>query len=89
MMKSNRIYKFLAVLNVEFDEVRGKIIGRQPLPLIGEVFSKVRWEKSRWNVMLIKKGIGTPLENSALTTTDVHVTRSYNNQRKTEEKPQV
>ncbi|CAN1146522.1 hypothetical protein LINPERHAP1_LOCUS1372 [Linum perenne] len=28
----NRIFKFLAGLNVEFDEVRGRIVGRNPLP---------------------------------------------------------
>ena len=33
-MEDNRIFKFLAGLNVEFDEVRGKIIGRQPLPSV-------------------------------------------------------
>ncbi|KAL6312800.1 hypothetical protein AAG906_021432 [Vitis piasezkii] len=35
-MEDNRIFKFLAGLNVEFDEVRGRNIGRQPLPSIGE-----------------------------------------------------
>lgn len=36
------IYKFLASLSVEFDEVRGCIIGRTPLPSISEVFAEVR-----------------------------------------------
>ena len=45
MVESSRIFKFLAGLNVEFDEVRGRIIGRQPLPSIGEVFSEVRWRR--------------------------------------------
>ena len=53
-MEDYRIFKFLASLNVEFDEVRGRIIGRQPLPSIGEVFSEVRREESRRNVMLGK-----------------------------------
>lgn len=57
MVESLRIFKFLVGLNVEFDEVRG-IIGRQPLPSLGEVFSKVRREKSRRNVMLGKKLYG-------------------------------
>ena len=42
MVEFSRIFKFLAGLNVEFDEVRGRIIGRQPLPSIGEIFSEVR-----------------------------------------------
>ena len=49
----NRIFKFMVGLNVEFDEVRGRIIGRQPLPSIGEVFSEVRREESRRNVVLV------------------------------------
>ena len=31
MVESSRIFKFLARLNVEFDEVRGRIVGWQPL----------------------------------------------------------
>lgn len=51
----DRIYKFLADLNIEFDEVRGRKIGRKPLLSIGEVFSEVRHKESHWNVMLGKK----------------------------------
>ena len=40
-LKNDHIYKFLAGLNIEFDEVRGIIIGRGPLPSLGEVFAKV------------------------------------------------
>ena len=41
-MEDNRIFKFLVGLNVEFDEIKGRIIGRQPLPpSIDEVFSEV------------------------------------------------
>ena len=38
MVERSRIFKFLVGLNIDFDEVRGRIIGRQPLPLNGEVF---------------------------------------------------
>lgn len=38
MVESLQIFKFLVGLNVEFDKVWG-IIGRQPLPSLGEVFS--------------------------------------------------
>ncbi|RVX14513.1 hypothetical protein CK203_017285 [Vitis vinifera] len=40
-VEAHRIYKFLVGLNVEFDEVRGQIIGRVPLPKISEVFAEV------------------------------------------------
>ena len=63
------IFKFLVGLNVEFEEVRGRIIGRQPLPSIGEVFSEVRREESLRNVMLGKKGLGVAIEGSTLVTT--------------------
>lgn len=43
-------------LNVEFDEVRGRIIGRQSLSSIGEVFAEVRREESRKLVILGRKG---------------------------------
>nr|CAN67620.1 hypothetical protein VITISV_004593 [Vitis vinifera] len=45
-MEDNRIYKFLVGLNVEFDEVQGRIIGRSPLPSISNVFSEVRREEN-------------------------------------------
>ena len=35
VVECSRIFKFLASLNLDFDEVRGRIIGRQPLPPIG------------------------------------------------------
>ncbi|KAL9414531.1 hypothetical protein AB3S75_042907 [Citrus x aurantiifolia] len=77
---------FFVGLNVEFDEVRGRIIGRQPIPSIGGVFSEVRREESRRNVMLGKKGTGVA-EGSAL----VSMTGSKAPilQRKSDEKQQV
>ncbi|KAL4354706.1 hypothetical protein GQ457_06G016600 [Hibiscus cannabinus] len=41
VIEDNRIFKFLAGLDMKFDEVRGRIIGRQPFPSIREVFSEV------------------------------------------------
>lgn len=55
MVGNHQIFKFLAGLNIEFDEVRGRIIGRQRLPSLEEVFSKLRREESRRSVMLEKK----------------------------------
>ncbi|KAF5462800.1 hypothetical protein F2P56_018777 [Juglans regia] len=65
MVENARIFKFLAGLNDEFDEVRGRILGRQPLPPLGEVFSEVRREDCLWNVLMKKKEDET-VENSAL-----------------------
>ena len=53
-VNNERIFKFLAGLNVELDEVRGRIIGRKPLPTLEDVFSEVRREESCRGVMLGK-----------------------------------
>ena len=82
-VEDNRIYKFLAGLNVEFDDVRSRILGRRPLLSISEVFSEVRREKSRRNVMLGKKGTGVVAEGSALVAT----CRGFTNQLKLDENP--
>ena len=39
MVDANYIFKFLVGLNAEFDKVKGRIIGRIPLPTINEVFA--------------------------------------------------
>ncbi|CAN1804455.1 hypothetical protein LINPERHAP1_LOCUS23922 [Linum perenne] len=66
---TNQIFKFLVGLNVELDEVRGRIIGRDPLPPIAEVFNEVRREETRRKVMLgARKGIQTT-EGSAFQAT--------------------
>ncbi|XP_059665247.1 DNA polymerase I A, chloroplastic/mitochondrial-like isoform X2 [Cornus florida] len=90
MVENNRIYKFLAGLNVEFDEVRGRIIGQQPLPSIGEVFTEVRCEESRRNVMLEEKGAAAPVENSALVASDASANKVFaTNQRRQDERLRV
>ena len=68
MVDVSRVFKFLAGLNVDFDEVRGRILGRNPIPPIGEVFSEVRREESRRQVMLGKNTAVAPppVEGSAL-----------------------
>ncbi|RVW63732.1 hypothetical protein CK203_052770 [Vitis vinifera] len=86
-MEDNRIFKFLAGLNVEFDEVSGRIIGRQPMPSIGEVFSKVRREESQMNVMLGKKGPGVAIEGLALVTMGGGYNKATTFQSKSDERP--
>lgn len=88
-VEAHRIFKFLAGLNTEFVEVRGRIIGRRPLPPIGEVFSEVRREECRRNVMLKKKNFDGVTENSTLVTADANASRAITNPRKTDEWPRV
>lgn len=90
MVEDYRIYKFLVGLNIEFDEVRGRLIGRQSLPSISEVFSEVRREESRRNVMLEKQGIFKPLEKSAMIALEASANKAMiTNQRRQNEKPRA
>ncbi|CAN1805910.1 hypothetical protein LINPERHAP1_LOCUS24469 [Linum perenne] len=59
-----KVYKFLSGLNDDFDEVRGRVIARKPLPSIGEAYSEVRREESRRKLMLVKKSTSVANENS-------------------------
>ena len=86
--ESSWIFKILVGLNVEFDEVWGKIIGQQPFPSLGKLFSEVRHEESRRNVMLGKKFSG-PVEKSALLGTATTATHNHNNQCRPNDKPRV
>lgn len=52
LVDKDRIYDFLAGLNKELDDVRGRILGTKPLPSIREIFAEVRREESRKRVML-------------------------------------
>lgn len=81
VVEDNHIYKFLVGLKSELDEVRGRIIGRKPplLP-IGEIFSAVRREETRRNVMLGRRTITGPmadsLEQSTSFVSEVNTSRS-------------
>ena len=46
VVEAHWIYNFFAGLNVEFDEVRGRIISKSPLPTIGEIVAKVKRKES-------------------------------------------
>ncbi|KAJ9178467.1 hypothetical protein P3X46_010346 [Hevea brasiliensis] len=52
ILERDRVFEFLAGLNVEFDQVRIQIFGKEKLPLLSEVFSIERGEESRRIVML-------------------------------------
>lgn len=63
---------------MEFDEVRGRIIGRTPLPLIGEMFAEVQREESRRHVMLGKKTTRGPVEGSAFVIAEATANKAAN-----------
>ena len=51
-IERERIFEFLAGLNIEFDQMRVQILGKESLPLLNEVFSLIRAEEGRRTVML-------------------------------------
>ncbi|KAK3015319.1 hypothetical protein RJ639_006167 [Escallonia herrerae] len=72
-LEKERLYEFLTGLNRELDEVRGRILGRRPLPSIDEAFAEVHCEASKRRVMLggKKEAITSgemPMETVALAT---------------------
>lgn len=79
MVESLRIFKFLAGLNVKFDEVWGRIIGQQPLLSQSEVFSAVHREESRRNVMLGKKPSTRQVKNLTWLGTEAVASHPPNN----------
>jgi len=51
-VERERIFEFLAGLNIEFDQMRVQILGKESLPSLNEVFSAIRAEEGRRTVML-------------------------------------
>jgi hypothetical protein len=56
VMEKDRIYDFLAGLNVEFDAVRVQILGKEDLPSLNETISIIRAEEGRRSVMFEAHG---------------------------------
>ncbi|KAF7801875.1 Retrovirus-related Pol polyprotein from transposon TNT 1-94 [Senna tora] len=63
--EQKRLYKFLMGLTESFEEVRSRILGRNPLPSLKEAFSGVRCEESRKKINHLST-TKSPLENSAM-----------------------
>lgn len=51
-LENERVFEFLAGLHRNLDDVRGRVLGRRPLPSTREVFAEIRREESRRRVML-------------------------------------
>lgn len=66
--ENDRVYMYLAGLDWNIYEVRGRTLARKPLPSIHEVFSEVRREESRRRVMLNAPKSFTQVEGSGLAT---------------------
>ena len=64
LQEKERVFEFLAGLNPNLDEVRGRVLNKEPLPAIREVYAYVRREESRRKVMMNSSNT----DNSALIT---------------------
>ena len=51
-LERERIFEFLEGLNIDFDQVRVQVLGKEYLPSLVGVFSIIRAEESRRGVML-------------------------------------
>ena len=51
-VERERIFEFLAGLNMEFDPVRVQILGKESMPSLNEVFSVIRAEEGRRTMMM-------------------------------------
>lgn len=51
-LESERVFEFLVGLNQDLNDVRGRILGRGPLLLTCEGFSKVRIDERRREMMM-------------------------------------
>lgn len=70
--------KILGWINADFHEVKRRILGCQPLHVIGEVFVEVRRGESCRIMMLKKKGVAAPVEKSAMTALDTTANKVFN-----------
>lgn len=71
VVEKDRVFEFLAELNVDLDEVRGTILSKDLLPFTREVFSEVRREESRRLVMMGQKSHSLANENFTLNATTI------------------
>ena len=88
-MEAYRIYKFLAGLNVEFDEVRRRIIDRVSLPKISKVFAEVRRKESCRHIMLGNESNSGIVESSVLSVAKDSANKTSSFQPGPGERPQV
>ena len=69
------MYDFLTRLRPEFDETRGRILGKEPIPTLNDVFSYICSEEDRRKVMMEPNS----QEISALKTEIIEDTRNSHN----------
>ncbi|CAJ2662733.1 unnamed protein product [Trifolium pratense] len=66
--ENDRVFMFLAGLNKDLDEVRGRVLGKVPLPTLRETFAEIKREEARQGIMMGKTPRISESEGSALAT---------------------
>ncbi|KAI5448129.1 hypothetical protein KIW84_015526 [Lathyrus oleraceus] len=66
--ENDRVFMFLAGLNKDLDEVRGRVLGKVPLPTLRETFAEIRREEVQQGVMMGKTPQSSEYEGSTLAT---------------------
>lgn len=69
---------FLAGLNKDLDEVRGRVLGKVPLPTLHETFAEIRREEVQQGVMMGKTPQSSEYEGSTLATNNLDEGRRSN-----------
>ena len=76
-VEKERIFDFLTSLNVEYDQVKVQVLGKEDPPPLNEIFSIIRAEEGRMSIML-----NTPtIEGSNLVTMKMNSTLLNSNYR--------
>ena len=55
IIEKERVFEFLTSFNNNLDELRGRILGKEPLPVTQEIFANSRREESRRKAMMRRK----------------------------------
>ncbi|KAI5439394.1 hypothetical protein KIW84_024971 [Lathyrus oleraceus] len=66
--ENDRVFMFLAGLNKDLDEVRGRVLRKIPFPTLRETFAKIRREVARQGIMMGKTPRSSESEGSAQAT---------------------
>lgn len=81
MLEKDRVFEFLVRLNADLDEVRGRILGKEPLTSTREVFLEVRRGESRKMGMMGKNPVGVSSKNPALNTMTIETAAAITNKK--------
>ncbi|KAI5389080.1 hypothetical protein KIW84_074654 [Lathyrus oleraceus] len=72
------VFMFFVGIDKDLDEVRGRVLGKVPLPTLSETFAEIRREEARQRIMIGKSPQNSESEGSALDTRNLDQGRRSN-----------